>query len=90
MDGVADLEAVRSTSKYSGIVAGLVHGDLVHDVQHAAALDAGASPPAAEMHGDLHGDDRVVMTRRKSRCRGLSAWIDLHENARDVDGFAID
>ena len=89
MDRVADLEAGQVDLEILGDGGRLgAHGDLVqHDVQHAAALDAGRRRFVLEVDRHLHGDDRVGPDAQEVEMQRLVRHrIDLHVARQDVDG----
>jgi hypothetical protein len=62
MDAVADLQALDVDDDGMRDLARLAHDiDVVaHDVEHAAALDAGRQPFVLEVHGHMHAHASLV------------------------------
>ena len=93
MDRVADLEAGQVDLEILRDGVGLgAHRDLVqHDVEHAAALDAGRRRFVPEVDRHLHGDDRLGPDAQEVEMERLVRHrVDLHVARQDLVARALD
>ena len=89
VDRAADLEAFEiDLEERRDAVVGAIDLDLVaHDVEHAAALQAGRQRVIDEAHGNRDADDAVLADAQEVDVeRQVLDRIDLHL-ARDDAGF---
>ena len=93
MHGVADVQLLHIDHDGMRDIAGrAVHFDVVaHDVQHAAALDAGRQAFVREVDGHMHAHPRCVGDAHEIRMdRAIGHGIELHVARQHPVGVAAD